>query len=492
MSEAEPNILDAPPEDAWLTVCDGCREWVTGIFHITLDGKALCIECAAKIGVPTGPVEKKKIPVGPPAPARSVCPVCGKPGVAQCQGCGESFCRSDWWKHSHQHDVPAPAPKNFGAPPAAKVVLEVPAMPQGHWCRFLPREACPICGHCGWCTVSPDGDLIRCMRVESDRPSEGRDGQRGWLHPIPDAAATVPSEKLQPYSVTGPKRSPGEWALLVKQQRSALSPDKLEKLSAKLGVTADSLKAFGIGWDAESGCYSFPMYDAARKVIGVRLRVPEPKDARRWICVRGSANGLFVPDDYMAQKGDPLLLPEGPTCAAAARDRGLRAVGRANSSAGLSMLADFLRGGMRQDAVVVGENDGPVWAMVPSPPPPAFPGFEGAVKCCRAIAADVNRLRCIIPPKPHKDLRDWVKDGEATLSDVAELVERARDIDAGWLMRAEQRLQQRRQEAVATFDRMVERIIRYESGSDIDYARAGRIRAWFVRRGWPLEVRAAA
>ena len=48
-------------------------------------------------------------------------------------------------------------------------------------------------GDRGWCTVSPDGDLIRCMRVASDRPSVGKDGQMGWLHPVPEHAPARPS-----------------------------------------------------------------------------------------------------------------------------------------------------------------------------------------------------------------------------------------------------------------------------------------------------------
>ena len=30
---------------AWSTVCDGCREWVDGIYHVTLDKKRLCLGC---------------------------------------------------------------------------------------------------------------------------------------------------------------------------------------------------------------------------------------------------------------------------------------------------------------------------------------------------------------------------------------------------------------------------------------------------------------
>lgn len=42
-----------PPSEPWLTVCDGCREWVDGIYAITQDHRRLCITCDAKRGDPT-------------------------------------------------------------------------------------------------------------------------------------------------------------------------------------------------------------------------------------------------------------------------------------------------------------------------------------------------------------------------------------------------------------------------------------------------------
>lgn len=34
------------PIERWRTVCDGCREWVNGIYHVTFDGKRFCATCA--------------------------------------------------------------------------------------------------------------------------------------------------------------------------------------------------------------------------------------------------------------------------------------------------------------------------------------------------------------------------------------------------------------------------------------------------------------
>jgi hypothetical protein len=127
------------------------------------------------------------------------------------------------------------------------------------------------------------------------------------------------------------KRSPAEWELYARQCRTALNPERLRKFAASLGVTVEALEAFGIGYDTTCGAWTWPMRDGARRVIGIRRRY---EDARGYRCVPGSENGLFIPEDYSPRPGDPLLIPEGPTCAAAARDMGLRVVGRPNSSAG--------------------------------------------------------------------------------------------------------------------------------------------------------------
>lgn len=39
----------------FLTVCDGCRQWVQAIHYFTLDGKRLCYECT-----PTGQKAKER------------------------------------------------------------------------------------------------------------------------------------------------------------------------------------------------------------------------------------------------------------------------------------------------------------------------------------------------------------------------------------------------------------------------------------------------
>jgi hypothetical protein len=288
---------------------------------------------------------------------------------------------------------------------------------------------------------------------------------------------------------------------LWKQHRSSVNPQKLRRFSERLGVSVESLEAYGIGFDRETGCWSWPMYDGRQKIVGIRIR---SEDGRVKACVKGRANqnGLFIPEgfslnplspDLRTSNNYPLFLatPEGPTDGAAAWDLGITAVGRPNSSSGNLFLRQLLGGTPhRQEVVVVGENDGPVWPQVPGAVP-LFPGIAGALSCCRELLDAAGILRLVMPPRPVKDFRDWKLAG-ATAADVAIVVGKAAKIDADWLRRAEAAMERRKAGAVALFGRMCGRVAQY---SEQDRAvRAERMRSWMRRRGYPVDVqrRAAA
>lgn len=92
--------LKAEPADApaWQTVCEGCRQWVGGIYHVTQEGKRLCYECTppAMRGMP----KKVAAHIGPP-PTPGVPCACGRDAAARCHGCGVNFCEPCWNRHSH-------------------------------------------------------------------------------------------------------------------------------------------------------------------------------------------------------------------------------------------------------------------------------------------------------------------------------------------------------------------------------------------------------
>src|SRR5690349_7420386 len=105
--------------------------------------------------------------------------------------------------------------------------------PGSGWKEFPKGVPCVICGHAGWCTVAPNGDAIQCRRVESKHPILNKDGTIGWLHPIPDAER--PRCASLPPKAKAKKRTESEWKAIVKQQRTALNPQKLRRFAESLG-----------------------------------------------------------------------------------------------------------------------------------------------------------------------------------------------------------------------------------------------------------------
>ena len=58
------------------------------------------------------------------------------------------------------------------------------------WIRVKKNSKCPICEKPDYCSVSEDGCVVRCMRIPSDKPSEGKDGFVS-LEVAPDLAYEV-------------------------------------------------------------------------------------------------------------------------------------------------------------------------------------------------------------------------------------------------------------------------------------------------------------
>jgi hypothetical protein len=181
-------VSDDTPDNVWLTVCDGCRQWVPGIFTVTFDGKRLCEECAPQ-------EERITIRPYPPAPQDSVCS-CGAAAPALCEGCGAAFCPPCWNTHSHTTTFPAAAVRAASERPplpplTMDAVMKLVAFDEA-W-RFLwmgvakwkPREdePCPVCGVAGACRRGPD-NLHWCVNVESALGARGHGGRLGYIHRV--------------------------------------------------------------------------------------------------------------------------------------------------------------------------------------------------------------------------------------------------------------------------------------------------------------------
>lgn len=273
------------------------------------------------------------------------------------------------------------------------------------------RDACPVCGHRGYCTRTADGEIVKCMRSPNGRAVKQRDGGVGYLYRSDELPGNL-SRAITP--TPPPNRTATEWKNIIKSHQTAVNPSKLERLSAKLGVSVAALKLYGIGFDVGcddrpgTGWWSFPMFDGDGKPCGIRLRSEDGEGKK---CVWGSNNGLFVPNDYsdeplpegICSNESPLLLlfPEGPTSAAAAATLGFRAVGRPNNRIGSAMIRRFLSHGAPQDVVIVADDEGTKWRRGNPADPfpteltvPFWPGWEGALLAARELMdANVSRLR---------------------------------------------------------------------------------------------------
>jgi hypothetical protein len=223
------------------------------------------------------------------------------------------------------------------------------------------------------------------MRVKSDRPT--RNG--GWLHRIADAPPPRPPCRVYVPASPEPER---DWRALLERWTRRTAPVDFARLAHLLGVSAASLKRLSAALSDRPGVWAFPMCDAKRRVIGIRLRAA---DGRKW-AVAGSRNGLFWPEGLSADRSAPLLVCEGPTDTAALLDLGHDAIGRPSCTGAVEMVAEVVRRLRRRDVVIVADADGP--------------GIDGADRLARALTAAGRRPKVIRPLKG-KDARAWLRGG---------------------------------------------------------------------------------
>lgn len=255
-------------------------------------------------------------------------------------------------------------------------------MSSEQWRRIKGSEYCIVCGHRGWCLVSPDGAAVICARVESPR----RAGDAGWLHRLSEPLAPKPSAPR-------PGGPPPDFTALAKQCAADL-PDQ-DALADELGVSDESLGRLRLGWHRGLLCYTFPMRDARRRIIGIRTRT-RSGDKR---AVTGSRQGLFIPADL--QPG-PLWVCEGPTDTAALITLGLSAIGRPSNTGGHDLLAAVAMAWRHREVVIMADRD--------------RPGSDAerlTMDAARKLAGAMpKKLVKIIRPPGTKDVRDLVRAGE--------------------------------------------------------------------------------
>lgn len=264
--------------------------------------------------------------------------------------------------------------------------------------RHLP---CPVCGHDGWCLLSPFGDRAVCCRVESDSPARAFDG---WFHAIPPRHRPAPSRVAK---ATTPVVHHEIIDLGIRHQThiDRFGSAERTRAAAVLSLDACVFDPFPIGYDPLTDALAIPaMQQGDPTIVGIRYRRIHPKPCgQKWICEPGSTAGLLLPHGTPSSN-EPIVLCEGPTDTFAATQLGLHAVGR--WSCGLDTTqAAALKAHVAKVArpwiVVVGDND------------EGFTGKRGADAAAGLIAQTLPHavLQRVQPPDGIKDLREWVMAG---------------------------------------------------------------------------------
>ena len=68
-------------------------------------------------------------------------------------------------------------------------------MNDSNWIDVSRKAPCPICGHDSWCTVSSDGRVVNCRRVDAGgRSKTDKNGAPFWVHFLDskDSSGAIP------------------------------------------------------------------------------------------------------------------------------------------------------------------------------------------------------------------------------------------------------------------------------------------------------------
>ena len=253
-----------------------------------------------------------------------------------------------------------------------------------NWHNVSRREPCPVCHKPDWCTISNDGAMCVCRRVESDHPA--RSGV-GWIHRLGvDNRCRCRMESKTSILHLDTTPTPDFAAIHAAFDGH---PDMQEGLAFGLGLDGASFAALDVRYDAAKECMSFPMRNPQGEITGLRYR--HLATGRKW-SEKGSRDGLFMPRE--PERTEHLVITEGPTDTAAALSLGLNAVGRSSCLSGVPLIRDLVHARQIRRVTIVADHD--------------RPGMDGAHRLAAALPV---LSRILVPPEGIKDMRDWYRQG---------------------------------------------------------------------------------
>lgn len=291
------------------------------------------------------------------------------------------------------------------------------------------EHPCPICEKPDWCSVSPDGRVVCCGRVDQGSFRQNRDGR--FLHFRWEREESSARHRLDYWQKPStpwpspikpePKPPSKDWGRIAKAAFDDFAAESARKtLARKLGVSVESLCRLHVGWMPSQQCWTIPELDAAGDVIGINRRFDDGSKRR---CA-GSQTGLtFDPVGWLQSgiESPSVLLVEGASDVAALLSLGLSVVGRPNNTGGVDLLAELLRSVPRDRVIVVlAEHDrkshGSLsdkvreWNKLDCDGCSAcWPGKFGAVTTAKKLAERLERrIAWAFPPENAKDVRAWL------------------------------------------------------------------------------------
>lgn len=272
---------------------------------------------------------------------------------------------------------------------------------QNEWLRVNKTARCGICGRDSWCTITSDGKIACCMRIESAKPCKNG----GWIHRLgDDIQVKIPAQK--PKKATAPTIDFSKLAIDCFHR----DPDRVRNLAVELGLQPSSLIELQVGTFKD--VWTFPMKNARCKIIGIRTRF---KDGSKK-SMTGSKNGLFISiRKHIATL--PLFICEGPTDTAALMDLGLQVIGRPSCSGAMDLVFEYIELGRYREVIILADKDSPKKRPDGSV---FYPGHEGAERLAQHLKPLISNVKVIKPPKD-KDARKWVQSG-ATAQTIACIV----------------------------------------------------------------------
>ncbi len=275
------------------------------------------------------------------------------------------------------------------------------------WNRCNRNKKCEICGKTDWCGWTADG-AFRCMRTEDAPPGWrklGRMDANGGTVFRPEGEQ---ASDWSPPIRTKPKPKPINFARTLQQYHDAMTDELRAEINEILGVDDFWSMVFDVGWSPGHKAWTFPMRTAKSVTVGVRLRT---RDGKKF-AVKGSQDGLFMPDVLKLENGERVLVAEGPSDAMTLWQLGFIAIGRPSCRGGMDHVCEFVGD---KEAVIVSDADSP--------------GRAGAQALADRLVKQCSSVK-IIEPLIGKDVRDWIQGG-ATKDTINCVISTAKELANG-------------------------------------------------------------